>query len=114
MRVRACSCACPTFPPGTKSLLSKFLTPEIFEQLKDKVTPGGITFADVIRSGVDNVDSGIGLYSGDEDVYTVFAPIMDQVIESYHRFPPVRVLMLLCYWYVVMMAVCAWRSLACT
>jgi hypothetical protein len=32
----------PVFPPGTKSLLSKFLMREVFE-LKDKVTPGGIS-----------------------------------------------------------------------
>jgi hypothetical protein len=31
------------FPPGTKSLLSKFLTRELFDELKDKVTPGGIS-----------------------------------------------------------------------
>jgi len=31
------------FPPGTKSLLSKFLTREVFDELKDKVTSGGIS-----------------------------------------------------------------------
>ena len=47
---------------------------------------------DAIRSGVDNFDSGIGVYAGDEEVYTVFAPLLDRVIESYHRHPPVSVL----------------------
>ena len=45
---------------------------------------------DAIRSGVDNFDSGIGVYAGDEEVYTVFAPLLDRVMEAYHRFPPVR------------------------
>jgi hypothetical protein len=35
--------AFPVFPPGTKSLLSRFLTPEVYEELKDRVTPGGFT-----------------------------------------------------------------------
>ena len=48
------------------------------------------TLQDVIRSGVENLDSGIGVYAGDEDVYTVFAPLMDKIIEDYHRFPKVR------------------------
>ncbi len=34
----------PIFPPGTKSLLCKYLTPDVFEALCDRVTPGGITF----------------------------------------------------------------------
>jgi hypothetical protein len=42
----------------------------------------------VIASGVENLDSGIGVYAGDEDVYTVFGLLMDRVIEDYHRFPP--------------------------
>ena len=106
----------PVFPPGTKSLLSKYLTPEVWAACKDRVTPGGITFdvsvdvwgasvwmltavgcvcvcfaQNAIRSGVENVDSGVGVYAGDEDVYTVFAPLLDRVIEDYHRFPPVSV-----------------------
>jgi hypothetical protein len=53
---------------------------------------------DAIRSGVDNFDSGIGVYAGDEEVYTVFAPLLDRVIESYHRHPPVSALCCaLCY-----------------
>ncbi len=48
---------------------------------------------DAIRSGVDNLDSGVGVYAGDEEVYTVFAPLLDRVIEAYHRFPPVRALL---------------------
>jgi hypothetical protein len=43
-----------------------------------------------IWSGVNSF--GIGVYAGDEEVYTVFAPLLDRVIESYHRHPPVSVL----------------------
>lgn len=34
----------PIFPPGTRSLLCKYLTPDVYEALCDRVTPGGITF----------------------------------------------------------------------
>ncbi len=50
---------------------------------------------DTIRSGSDNFDSGIGVYAGDDEVYTVFAPLLDRVIESYHRHPPSSVLRVL-------------------
>lgn len=42
-----------------------------------------------IQSGVDNLDSGIGVYAGDEESYEVFAPLFDRVIEDYHSHPPV-------------------------
>ena len=49
-----------------------------------QVTPNGYTIERAIQSGVDNQDSGVGLYAGDEDCYTVFAPLYDAVIEDYH------------------------------
>ena len=51
---------------------------------------GRVRLQDAIRSGVDNFDSGIGVYAGDEVVYRVFAPLLDRVMEAYHRFPAVR------------------------
>ena len=41
----------PHFPPGTKSLLSKHLTPEIWEKYKDKKDKFGQTFKQCIFSG---------------------------------------------------------------
>jgi len=41
----------PVFPPGTKSLLSKHLTPEIWEHLKDSVDKHGFSFKQAIFSG---------------------------------------------------------------
>jgi len=68
----------------SKSLLKKFLTREIFDQLKDKKTKLGATLLDVIQSGVENLDSGIGIYAPDAEAYTLFAPLFDKVIEDYH------------------------------
>ena len=34
--------------------------------------------------GVRNLDSGTGVYAGDEESYTLFAPLFDKIIEDYH------------------------------
>lgn len=31
------------------------------------------------------MDSGIGVYAGSHDSYKVFAPLMDKIIEDYHK-----------------------------
>ena len=76
----------PSFPPECRSLLCKYLTPEVFEALRDRKTPHGFTLAQAINSGVVNPDSSIGVYAGDEESYTVFAPLFDPIIEEYHGF----------------------------
>ena len=76
----------PIFPGDCKSLLSKYLTPELFESLKELKTPNGFTLEQAINSGVVNLDSGIGVYAGDQDSYRVFAPLFDPIIEEYHGF----------------------------
>ncbi len=76
----------PDFPADCRSLLCKYLTPEVFDALKDKKTANGFTLADAIRSGVANPDSSIGVYAGDAESYEVFAPLFDPIIEEYHGF----------------------------
>lgn len=68
----------------SKSLLKKFLTKEVFEQLKEKKTELGASLLDVIQSGVENPDSGIGIYAPDAESYRMFAPLFDPIIEEYH------------------------------
>jgi len=67
-----------------KSLLKKYLTKEIFDALKDKKTSLGATLLDVIQSGVENLDSGVGIYAPDAEAYSLFAPLFDPIIEDYH------------------------------
>ena len=74
----------PVFPEGTKSLLSKNLSREMWNDLKDKKDSAGFPFRSAILSGAQNVDSGIGVYAGSHDSYTAFAPLMDKIIEQYH------------------------------
>ena len=76
----------PQFPKECRSLLCKYLTPEVFEKLKDAKTANGFTLAQAINSGVQNPDSSIGVYAGDKASYDVFAPLFDPVIQDYHGF----------------------------
>ncbi|VDM52064.1 unnamed protein product [Angiostrongylus costaricensis] len=68
-----------------KSLLKKHLTKAVVDKLKTKKTRLGATLLDVIQSGVENLDSGVGLYAPDAESYTVFADLFNPVIEEYHN-----------------------------
>jgi hypothetical protein len=72
------------FPDGTKSLLCKHLTREVWEKLKDQKDQFGYSFKEGILSGCQNVDSGIGCYAGSHDSYSAFEDLLDGVVESYH------------------------------
>lgn len=76
----------PNLPEDCQSLLCKYLTKEVDEELKDKVTKNGVTLADIINSGVVNIDSGVGVYAGDEESYTAFGALFDPIIQEYHGF----------------------------
>ncbi|KAL3288676.1 hypothetical protein HHI36_003109 [Cryptolaemus montrouzieri] len=69
----------------SKSLLKKYLTQEIYDELKQKQTPTfKSTLLDCVQSGMMNLDSGIGIYAPDPEAYSVFAPLFDPIIEDYH------------------------------
>ena len=68
------------------SLMCKYLTPELYEKLKDRKTSHNFTLQRAIQSGLDNPDSSIGIYAGDAESYTLFAEIFDPIIEEYHGF----------------------------
>lgn len=71
------------------SLLKKYLSKDVFDKLKTRKTAMGATLLDVIQSGVENLDSGVGVYAPDAESYTVFAELFDPVIDDYHKgFPP--------------------------
>ncbi len=35
-------------------------------------------------SGIENLDSGVGIYAPDAESYNLFAPLFNPVIEDYH------------------------------
>uniref|UniRef100_A0A7E4ZZT2 arginine kinase n=1 Tax=Panagrellus redivivus TaxID=6233 RepID=A0A7E4ZZT2_PANRE len=74
--------------PECHSLLKKHLTKSVVDQLKYKKTQLGATLYDVIRSGVHNLDAGVGVYAPDYESYKVFAALFDPIIEEYHGFGP--------------------------
>ncbi len=76
----------PNFPKDCKSMLCKYLTKEVFNELKDRKTPNGFTLEKAINSGVKNPDSSIGVYAGDKESYEVFDLLFDPIIKEYHGF----------------------------
>lgn len=74
----------PYFPGGTKSILSKCLTRQVWDELKDKKDKFGFTFKQAIFSGSKWTESGVGVYAGSHDSYYAFAPLFDKIIYDYH------------------------------
>ena len=72
------------FPAGTKSLLCKYLTPEVFNMYQGKKDSCGVSFEQMILSGSQNCDSGIGVYGGCHKSYYEFSELFDPIIEDYH------------------------------
>eukprot|EP00934_Nitzschia_sp_Nitz4_P003885 Nitzschia sp. Nitz4//scaffold1_size375055//60760//62142//NITZ4_000225-RA/size375055-processed-gene-0.415-mRNA-1//-1//CDS//3329540892//3875//frame0 len=76
---------------GKHSYLKRYLTPEVYAQLKDRKTTQGVTLEDLIKSGVSlpwgaRPPRGCGIYAGDAESYKVFAPILVPILEDYHHF----------------------------
>jgi len=69
----------------SKSLLKKHLSKAIFDEVKGKTTGVAGKIEHCIRSGCENLDSGVGLYACDPEAYETFAPIFDPVIKDYHK-----------------------------
>jgi len=67
------------------SLLKKHLSRDVLDSLKaEKTSSFNSCLKDVIQSGVENLDSGIGVYAPDAESYIVFALLFDPIIEEYH------------------------------
>lgn len=78
----------PQFPDGTKSLVCKYLTKDIWDKYHDKSDKYGVSFKTCVFSGCQNVDSGIGCYAGSEDSYTAFKDFFDKIVQDYHGHGP--------------------------
>lgn len=79
----------PDFPgPSARSLLGRYLTPEVWQALKDVQTSTGVTLHDCIRSGLAQDDSAIGLYAGDTESVECFGLLFAPVIQALHAGAP--------------------------
>lgn len=68
----------------SQPMFQKYLTPEVHATLKGLKTKNGVTIDDVVRSGIENPDSSIGVYAGDEESYDLFAQVLGRIVEEYH------------------------------
>ena len=73
------------FPSECKSSLSRFMTKDIFNKYFACKDNAGVSFEQMILSGCQNVDSGIGVYAGSHDAYYTFGDLFDKIIEDYHK-----------------------------
>merc|ERR1719359_56725 len=67
--------------------------PELYAKLKDKKTSNGVTFAQCVKTGIDNpghpMIKTVGMTAGDEESYEVFKELFDPVIDARHSgYPP--------------------------
>ncbi|WP_456415303.1 hypothetical protein [Oceanithermus profundus] len=74
--------------PGGGSLLARYLTPEVWAELEGRETRYGVRLEHVVAPGLAHPDSAVGVYAGDEESYTLFAPLFDPIIADYHGFGP--------------------------
>merc|ERR1719263_183457 len=60
----------------------------MYEKLKRRSTAGGVTLAQIIKTGVDNPGhphiKTVGMTAGDEDSYETFKELFDPVISARH------------------------------
>ena len=69
------------------SLLSVYLTPEVYSQLVNRTSSTGSTLNSVIQVGVDQEECGRydpGIVAGDPDCYDVFKELFDPIITHIH------------------------------
>lgn len=74
----------PVFTENSSSALKKHLTASVFDTLRSAQTSSGYNFTQLIRSGVEQQDSSIGTYAGDEESYSLFAALLNPIIKEYH------------------------------
>ena len=75
---------------NSSSLLKKYLNINLVKELHFmKTVPYGSSLHDVIRTGLANPDSAVGIYAPDPDTYRVFRKLFFPIITDYHNLPDV-------------------------
>ncbi|CAG9855958.1 unnamed protein product [Phyllotreta striolata] len=84
-KVRQLECKFKKFQFATSdSLLKKYLTSKLFEELKWKKTNYLMTLLDCVLTGFENPDSSMGVYAGCPECYDLFGDLFDELIREYH------------------------------
>jgi creatine kinase len=76
----------PNLGPEHKSLMAKFLTPELFEKLKNVKSSKGYTISNAIQTGVVTPHLGVGCTSGDEECWDLFKELYFPIIKGWHGY----------------------------
>lgn len=76
----------PKFTPQHKSLMSKVLTAEVFEKLKDVKSSKGYSLSNAIMTGVVTPHLGVGCTAGDEECWDLFKDLYYPVIKGWHGY----------------------------
>ena len=69
------------------SLLTRFLSESLRVQLSKRMTSSGVCLDDVIRSGLLNPDSSVGVYAPDHESYEVFRELFDPILQDFQASP---------------------------
>ena len=81
-----------TWSRNQSRLLKKFLTKPIFEVLKFRVTKeSNANLLDVIKAGIEHLDSDAGILAPDAEAYLTFKPLLHPVICTLHDANPDQV-----------------------
>ncbi|CAF1123476.1 unnamed protein product [Didymodactylos carnosus] len=68
------------------NLMAKYLTPQLYAKLRDRITPSGFTIDDAIQVGIDNPGmlsrQYFGIVAGDEASYKIYSELFDPVIKA--------------------------------
>jgi len=76
----------PKFSAEHKSLMSKVLTPELFDKLKDVKSEKGYTLSNVIMTGTVTPHLGVGATAGDEQCWEIFKDLFYPIIKGWHGY----------------------------
>jgi creatine kinase len=78
----------PTFTPQHKSIMSRVLTKELFEKLKNVKSSKGYTLSNAILTGVVTPHLGVGATAGDEECWDLFKDLYYPIIKEWHGYDP--------------------------
>jgi len=76
----------PKFGEEHKSLMSKVLTADLFEKLKDAKSEKGYSLSNAIMTGVVTPHLGVGCTAGDEECWEIFKDLYYPVIKGWHGY----------------------------
>nr|CAB3231433.1 creatine kinase M-type [Phallusia mammillata] len=92
MNANKCKFSCDEEYPDLSSHnnhMAHALSKDVFDKLRNKVTPNGFALDGAIQTGVDNPGHPfimtVGCVAGDEESYETFADLFDPVIEARHN-----------------------------